>query len=295
MAVYVETLERLEKLRLSRLCPGHGDVIDEPKARIREYIAHRTRVRDQIFKLVKKQPAKIPDLVAAIYTGDDLPPELIEAAGWQVQAHLVKLKKAGKVTGTGASQSGRLPDDRRRASRLAAPRARRCARCSRPSPRRQQRFDDAARRARGTRRPRGSRARRARRLAVVATLRDLGLEWDLRDERSPDLTGELRAAARAEEREPLTARATNSLMFSTTPTTLRYERRAMSATRDATFWAARAGVSPRASRSAGACARAPSGCRRYRRHVDEEIVERAPLHVGEELLDGLGEDEARAT
>ncbi len=102
MAVYVETLERLEKIRLSRLCPGHGDVIDEPKARIREYIEHRRAREDQIYKLVKKQPAKIPDLVAAIYTGDDLPPELIEAAGWQVLAHLVKLKKAGKVTGASA-------------------------------------------------------------------------------------------------------------------------------------------------------------------------------------------------
>ena len=102
MAVYVETLERLEKMRLSRLCPGHGDVIDEPKARIREYIDHRRAREDQIYKLVKKQPAKIPDLVAAIYTGDDLPPELIEAAAWQVQAHLVKLRKAGKVTGSGA-------------------------------------------------------------------------------------------------------------------------------------------------------------------------------------------------
>jgi glyoxylase-like metal-dependent hydrolase (beta-lactamase superfamily II) len=102
MAVYVETLERLEKIRLSRLCPGHGDVIDDPKVRIRDYIDHRRAREDQIYKLVKKQPSKIADLVATIYTGDDLPPELIEAAGWQVQAHLVKLKKAGKVTGTGA-------------------------------------------------------------------------------------------------------------------------------------------------------------------------------------------------
>ncbi len=31
-------------------------------------------------------------------------------------------------------------------------------------------------------------------------------------------------------------------MFSITPSTFRYERRAMSATRTATFWAARAGV-----------------------------------------------------
>jgi hypothetical protein len=37
--------------------------------------------------------------VASIYTGDDLPPELVEAAGWQVYAHLLRLKRAGKVTG----------------------------------------------------------------------------------------------------------------------------------------------------------------------------------------------------
>ena len=54
---------------------------------------------------MKKQPAKIPDLVAAIESGDDLPPELIEAAAWQVQAHLVKLRKAGKVTGSGVKSA----------------------------------------------------------------------------------------------------------------------------------------------------------------------------------------------
>src|SRR5262249_15006251 len=102
MAVYVETLERLEKMRLSRLCPRHGDVIDEPQARIPEDIQHPRAPEEQIYKLVKKQPSKIPDLVATIYGDDDLPPELIQAAAWQVQAHLAKLKKAGRVTGSGA-------------------------------------------------------------------------------------------------------------------------------------------------------------------------------------------------
>jgi glyoxylase-like metal-dependent hydrolase (beta-lactamase superfamily II) len=102
MALYVHSLERIEKLRLSKLCPGHGDVIEEPKVRVREYIDHRAAREDQIYKLVKKRPSRVPDLVAAIYTGDDLPPELIEAASWQVYAHLVKLKKAGKVSGASA-------------------------------------------------------------------------------------------------------------------------------------------------------------------------------------------------
>jgi glyoxylase-like metal-dependent hydrolase (beta-lactamase superfamily II) len=102
MQTYIATLERLERLRISRLCPGHGDVIEEPKPRIRDYLEHRRAREAQILKLVKKQPAKIPALVATIYGDTDLPPELVEAAAWQVQAHLVKLKRDGKVTGTSA-------------------------------------------------------------------------------------------------------------------------------------------------------------------------------------------------
>src|SRR5262245_10679167 len=48
MATYLSTLARLEKLRLTRLCPGHGDVIDEPRARIQEYVAHRNAREKQI-------------------------------------------------------------------------------------------------------------------------------------------------------------------------------------------------------------------------------------------------------
>lgn len=102
MAVYMATLERLEKLRLSRLCPAHGDVIDEPKVVIRDYIDHRKAREAQVLKLVKKQPRKVGDIVAQIYGDTDLPKELVDAAGWQVLAHLQKLKKAGKVTGTSA-------------------------------------------------------------------------------------------------------------------------------------------------------------------------------------------------
>ncbi|GMU79398.1 MAG: MBL fold metallo-hydrolase [Acidimicrobiia bacterium] len=102
MDTYVETLERLERLRTSRLCPAHGDVIDEPKARIRDYLEHRRAREAEILRLVRKQPAKIADLVGWIYGDVDLPPELVEAASWQVQAHLVRLKRAGKVAGTSA-------------------------------------------------------------------------------------------------------------------------------------------------------------------------------------------------
>jgi hydroxyacylglutathione hydrolase len=103
MAVYVKTLERLRRLRLRSIAPGHGDVIEEPKVRLDDYIAHRRQREQQIVRLLKKRDsAKVAELVTDIYGGDDLPAELIEAAGWQVHAHLVKLKADGKVAGTTA-------------------------------------------------------------------------------------------------------------------------------------------------------------------------------------------------
>ena len=103
MAVYVKTLERLKKLRLSRIAPGHGDVIEEPKARLDDYIGHRRQREQQVLRVLKKRgSAKVKELVDDIYGSDGLPPELIEAAGWQVHAHLVKLKAEGKVSGTNA-------------------------------------------------------------------------------------------------------------------------------------------------------------------------------------------------
>jgi glyoxylase-like metal-dependent hydrolase (beta-lactamase superfamily II) len=103
MTAYLDSLERLRKLRVSRIAPGHGEVIEEPRARIDEYLAHRRQREQQVLRELKKQEqAKISDIVAALYGGQELPPELIEAAGWQVHAHLLRLKTQGKVSGSSA-------------------------------------------------------------------------------------------------------------------------------------------------------------------------------------------------
>lgn len=103
MTAYLASLERLKKLRLRWLAPGHGDAIEEPRARIDEYITHRKRREQQVLRFLKKQEqAKVPEIVAALYGSQDLPEPLVEAAGWQVHAHLLKLKAEGKVAGTTA-------------------------------------------------------------------------------------------------------------------------------------------------------------------------------------------------
>src|SRR5262249_17652479 len=105
---YVKTLARIESLRLTRLCPGHGDVIDEPRARVQDYLAHRRRREAQILELLKGGPLRITELVAVIYADEALVPALEQAAGWQVHAHLLKLKREGKVVGTSVKSVWKL-------------------------------------------------------------------------------------------------------------------------------------------------------------------------------------------
>jgi glyoxylase-like metal-dependent hydrolase (beta-lactamase superfamily II) len=97
MAAYLTSLERIRKRRLARICPGHGDVIDDPNAILTEYIEHRLERESQILEALREGPAKIPELVARIYA--EVPEVLHEWAGRSVHAHLMKLKAEGKVSG----------------------------------------------------------------------------------------------------------------------------------------------------------------------------------------------------
>ena len=82
-------------------------------------------------------------------------------------------------------------------------------------------------------------------------------------------------------------------MFSITPHTRRKLRRAMSAARAATFWAASAGVVTMSRSVRGSMpGQAHLHVAGARRHVDEQVVELAPAHVAQELLDRLGEHQA---
>jgi glyoxylase-like metal-dependent hydrolase (beta-lactamase superfamily II) len=107
MIQYLASLERLRKLRrVARICPGHGDVIEDATATLDEYVAHRKMRERQILKLLKAKPATIPKIVTTLYA--DTPEGLIEMARRQVQAHLIKLKTEGKVSGSGAKSSWTL-------------------------------------------------------------------------------------------------------------------------------------------------------------------------------------------
>ncbi len=97
MAAYITSLESLRKLRLKRIAPGHGYVIEEPKVVVPEYIAHRLEREAQVLKALGSDTKRVEDLVPIIYP--DLDEELVEMAEGTVWAHLIKLRTDGKVKG----------------------------------------------------------------------------------------------------------------------------------------------------------------------------------------------------
>jgi glyoxylase-like metal-dependent hydrolase (beta-lactamase superfamily II) len=101
MRQYLASLDRLRKLkRVARICPGHGDVVEDASALLDEYVKHRRARERQILKLVTAQAQTINKLVDTIYV--DTPDGLVEMAQKQVHAHLLKLRADGKVEGSSA-------------------------------------------------------------------------------------------------------------------------------------------------------------------------------------------------
>jgi glyoxylase-like metal-dependent hydrolase (beta-lactamase superfamily II) len=92
---YMASLRRLQNLSVKRIYPGHGPVIEDGPAKIREYIEHRLMRESQILEALGDGLGTIPELVARIYV--DVPPDLHAAAAMSVGSHLAKLKREGRV------------------------------------------------------------------------------------------------------------------------------------------------------------------------------------------------------
>lgn len=100
MRDYLASLERLTTLRprLKSIAPGHGHLIEQPAAKIEEYVAHRLERERQVLGVVEREgTTTIEPIVKELYA--EVPEELHEMAGKSVWAHLRKLAHEGKVKG----------------------------------------------------------------------------------------------------------------------------------------------------------------------------------------------------
>jgi glyoxylase-like metal-dependent hydrolase (beta-lactamase superfamily II) len=94
MAVYLESLEKLRTLRLKAIAPGHGHVIEDPKAVIDFYVEHRLEREQTVLKaLADAGTATVQELVAVAYT--DVDEERHPIAAHTVLAYLRKAQDEG--------------------------------------------------------------------------------------------------------------------------------------------------------------------------------------------------------
>jgi glyoxylase-like metal-dependent hydrolase (beta-lactamase superfamily II) len=95
LADYMASLHHLEGLDLDLLLPGHGPEIDDPAAKIAEYIAHRQEREDRLLTALERGERSRAKLLAEVW--DDVPEELRGPASIAMQAHLEKLEDEGRL------------------------------------------------------------------------------------------------------------------------------------------------------------------------------------------------------
>ncbi len=100
MVDYLHSLERVARLDLTLIAPGHGPLVRKPHRRIAEYLAHRRAREQQVLDALTAGAGTAREVAAMIYP--DLDPRLRAAGEGTVFAHLEKLVLDGRARRSGA-------------------------------------------------------------------------------------------------------------------------------------------------------------------------------------------------
>ena len=100
MAVYLDSLARVRAMAPRTIAPGHGTLVDDPIAKVDEYLAHRREREVQVERALLDGDRTIDAVVARLYI--DVKEELHPVATRTVHAHLLKLRAEGRVAGDDA-------------------------------------------------------------------------------------------------------------------------------------------------------------------------------------------------
>jgi glyoxylase-like metal-dependent hydrolase (beta-lactamase superfamily II) len=95
LAGYLDGLARLRRHELELLCPGHGPVVDDPAAKLDEYIAHRLDRERRLLAALGAGKRSVQELLDDVW--DDAPAPLRPPAAVTLAAHLDKLADEGRL------------------------------------------------------------------------------------------------------------------------------------------------------------------------------------------------------
>ena len=107
LAGYLEGLERLRRHAPALLLPGHGPVVEEPDAKLAEYVSHRLDRERRLESALAAGARTVKQLLDEGWS--DAPRELRPAAAWTLAAHLDKLEAEGRLPS--GVQRPELPTD----------------------------------------------------------------------------------------------------------------------------------------------------------------------------------------
>jgi len=94
---YLDGLRRLRALPLEVICPGHGDPVSDPAAKLDEYLAHRADRERRLLAALEAGARTDDELLDAAWA--DAPANVRQFAAISMRAHLEKLREEGLVPG----------------------------------------------------------------------------------------------------------------------------------------------------------------------------------------------------
>jgi glyoxylase-like metal-dependent hydrolase (beta-lactamase superfamily II) len=95
LAAYMDSLRLLQAEPIELICPGHGTWIEDPAAKLAEYVEHREMRERQLLAALERGERSKGALLAEAWS--DVPEELRPAAAMVMDAHLQKLEAEGRV------------------------------------------------------------------------------------------------------------------------------------------------------------------------------------------------------
>ena len=94
LATYMDSLRRVQAEQVELICPGHGPWIEDPAAKLAEYVEHREMRERRLLAALERGERSREALLAEVW--DDVPAEVRPAAALVMQAHLDKLAADGR-------------------------------------------------------------------------------------------------------------------------------------------------------------------------------------------------------
>jgi glyoxylase-like metal-dependent hydrolase (beta-lactamase superfamily II) len=97
LAAFMDSLALLQAEEIELMAPGHGPWIEDPAAKLAEYVEHREMRERRLLAALERGERSRAALLAEAW--DDVPIELLPMAAMAMEAHLEKLEGEGRLPG----------------------------------------------------------------------------------------------------------------------------------------------------------------------------------------------------